>query len=182
MFIRQAIPDIIVIDPRRYSDERGWFRERYSHASWVAEGIGDTWVQDNESLSRSVGTLRGLHFQVSPAAQAKLVSCAVGAMLDVAVDIRRNSPTFGKHVSVELSAANGLLVYVPEGFAHGFCTLQPDTVVQYKVSRPYDPASERGLAWNDPALEINWLLSGRVPVLSPRDTTHPRLSDLPGYF
>lgn len=182
MYIRQVVPDIIVIDPRRYSDERGWFRERYSQASWSAAGIGETWVQDNESLSQSVGTLRGLHFQIPPMAQAKVVSCAAGAILDVAVDIRRSSPTFGRHVSVELSAANGLLVYMPEGFAHGFCTLQPDTVVQYKVSRPYDPASERGLAWNDPALEINWRLPGETPVLSPRDATHPRLSALPGYF
>ena len=110
MYIRQVVPDIIVIDPRRYSDERGWFRERYSQASWSAAGIGETWAQDNESLSQSVGTLRGLHFQIPPMAQAKVVSCAAGAILDVAVDIRRSSPTFGRHVSVELSAANGLLV------------------------------------------------------------------------
>lgn len=182
MFIPQAIPEVILIDPRRFSDERGWFRERYSLASLGAAGITDTWVQSNESLSRSVGTVRGLHFQIPPMAQAKWVSCTAGAIFDVAVDVRNGSPTFGRHVSVELSAANGLMLYVPEGFAHGFCTLQRDTVVQYNVSRPYDPASERGVAWNDPALGIDWPLQGKSPVMSERDSAHPLLASQPFHF
>ena len=182
MFIRQAIPDIILIEPRRHTDERGWFIESYKAETWRKGGVGDTFVQDNESLSRAPGTLRGLHFQVPPMAQAKLVRCTAGAVFDVAVDIRQGSSTFGRHVGVELCAASGRQVYVPAGFAHGFCTLEPDTVVQYKVSSPYDPASERGLAWNDPALAIAWPFDGREPVLSPRDEGHPRLAELSGYF
>jgi dTDP-4-dehydrorhamnose 3,5-epimerase len=182
MFTRQAIPDIILIEPRRHSDERGWFAETYNAEMWRKGGVGDTFVQDNESLSRAAGTLRGLHFQTPPSAQAKLVRCAAGAVFDVAVDIRRGSPTFGRHVGVELSAASGRQVYVPAGFAHGFCTLEPDTKVQYKVSSPYDPASEKGVAWNDPALAIPWPLAGRPPIISPRDKTLPLLAALPGYF
>jgi dTDP-4-dehydrorhamnose 3,5-epimerase len=182
MFTRQSIPDIILIEPLRHSDERGWFAEIYNADMWRKGGVGDTFVQDNESLSRAVGTLRGLHFQAPPFAQAKLVRCTAGAVFDVAVDIRRGSPTFGRHVGVELSAGSGRQVYVPAGFAHGFCTLEPDTVIQYKVSSPYDPASEKGVAWNDPALSIPWPLAGRPPILSPRDTDQPLLGDLPVYF
>jgi dTDP-4-dehydrorhamnose 3,5-epimerase len=182
MFTRQSIPDIVLIEPRRHSDERGWFAETYNAEIWRKGGVGDTFIQDNESLSRSAGTLRGLHFQIPPFAQAKLIRCTAGAVFDVAVDIRRGSPTFGRHVGLELSVASGRQVYIPAGFAHGFCTLQPDTIVQYKVSSGYDPASEKGVAWNDPALAIPWPLAGRSPILSPRDRTHPLLADLPGYF
>ncbi len=182
MFIRQAIPDVIVIDPRRFGDDRGWFRETYNARVWRENGIADAWLQDNESLSRPPGTIRGLHFQTPPMAQAKLIGCTAGAILDVAVDIRRASPTYGRHVAIELSAANGLQLYVPEGFAHGFCTLLPDTLVQYKVSRLYDPASEAGVAWNDPALDISWRLQERAPTLSPRDSALPPLKDLKSPF
>jgi dTDP-4-dehydrorhamnose 3,5-epimerase len=182
MFLRQAIPDIILIEPRRHTDERGWFIESYKAETWRKGGVGDVFVQDNESLSHATGTLRGLHFQAPPFAQAKLVRCTAGAVFDVAVDIRHGSPTFGRHVGVELSAASGRQVYVPAGFAHGYCTLEPDTTVQYKVSSPYDLASERGVAWNDPALAIAWPLGGGTPVLSPRDGGHPRLAELSIYF
>ncbi|HVY88474.1 MAG TPA: dTDP-4-dehydrorhamnose 3,5-epimerase [Hyphomonadaceae bacterium] len=182
MFQRQSIPDIILIEPRRHADERGYFIETYKEASWRAGGIVETFVQDNESLSKMPGTIRGLHFQIVPMAQAKLVRCTAGAILDVAVDIRRGSATYGKHVAVELTASSGRQVYVPVGFAHAYCTLEPDTVVEYKVSSPYDPTSERGLAWNDPALGIAWPLAGRAPVMSPRDMNHPRLAELPAYF
>jgi dTDP-4-dehydrorhamnose 3,5-epimerase len=182
MFQRLAIADVILIETRTHADERGYFIETYKTTTWREGGVLETFVQDNESRSNAVGTIRGLHFQVAPNAQAKLVRCTAGAVFDVAVDIRRGSPSFGRHVTCELSAANGLQVYVPAGFAHAYCTLTPGAIVEYKVSAPYDPACERGLAWNDAALGIAWPLHGREPVLSPRDQTHPRLAESPAYF
>src|SRR5690606_18832416 len=133
-------------------DERGWFMETYRADAWRDAGVCDVFVQDNQAMSRTMHTIRGLHFQVEPAAQAKLVRCTAGAAFDVAVDIRRLSPTFGHHVSIELSAENGRQIYVPVGFAHGYCTLRPETVIEYKVSKVYEPATERGIIWNDPDL------------------------------
>jgi dTDP-4-dehydrorhamnose 3,5-epimerase len=182
MFQRLAIPDVILIETRKHADERGYFIETYKASTWREGGVLETFVQDNESLSNAAGTIRGLHFQVAPNAQAKLVRCTAGAVFDVAVDIRARSPSFGRHVTCELSAANGRQVYVPAGFAHGYCTLTPDAIVEYKVSAAYDPACERGLAWNDAALAIAWPLQGREPVLSPRDKTHPQLVESPAYF
>lgn len=182
MFTPQAIPEVILIEPRRHCDERGHFTETYKAETWSIGGVASVFVQDNESLSRLPGTIRGLHFQIPPMAQAKLIRCTAGAVFDVAVDIRRRSPTYGLHVAVELSAASGRQVYVPAGFAHGFCTLEPDTVVEYKVSSPYDPVSEKGIAWDDPILAIPWPLAGREPILSPRDRSHPRLEELAGDF
>jgi dTDP-4-dehydrorhamnose 3,5-epimerase len=182
MFVRQTIPDVILIELNRFEDARGYFNETYSHERYRAGGVAATFVQDNLSLSRRVGTLRGLHFQASPMEQAKLVTCVAGAIFDVAVDIRASSPTFGEHVAAELSAANKRQLYVPVGFAHGFCTLQPDTLVTYKTSSVYDAASDRGLAWNDPALGIEWPLPPSGPVLSDRDGRHPKLADLPKSF
>jgi dTDP-4-dehydrorhamnose 3,5-epimerase len=182
MFARLTIPDIILVEPRRHSDERGWFMETYRASDFRAGGIAAEFIQDNESMSHAAGTVRGLHFQAPPSAQAKLIRCTAGAVLDVAVDIRRNSPTFGRHVGAELSSANGRQIYVPVGFAHGYCTLTADTVVEYKVSSPYDPASERGIAWNDPDLAIPWPATGGSKVLSPRDSGLPRLATLPDYF
>jgi dTDP-4-dehydrorhamnose 3,5-epimerase len=182
MFTRLSIADIIMIEPRRRVDERGWFMETWKGSDYQAGGVAADFVQDNESMSRALGTLRGLHFQAPPSAQAKLVRCTSGSVFDVAVDIRRKSPTFGRHVGVELSAANGRQIYVPEGFAHGYCTLTPDAIVEYKVSRPYDPAADRGIAWNDSELGISWPLNGRDPILSPRDRAHPPLRDLEYYF
>jgi dTDP-4-dehydrorhamnose 3,5-epimerase len=182
MFLRQIIPDIVLVEPKKFADARGWFRETYNARAWRDAGIADAWVQDNESLSLAPGTIRGLHFQIPPMAQAKLISCLSGAIVDVAVDIRGASPTYGQHVAVELSAENGRLLYVPEGFAHGFATLSANTLVQYKVSRPYDPASEKGIAWNDSGLGIDWPRFAGPPVLSPRDASLPLLKDTATYF
>ena len=182
MFTPLAIPDVILVEPRRFEDERGWFTETYKIPVWREGGVGSDFVQDNQSLSRRPGTIRGLHFQIPPAAQAKLVRCTAGAIFDVAVDIRSGSPTFGRHVAAELSAIDGRQMYVPAGFAHGYCTLRPDTIVEYKVSNPYDPASERGIVWNDPDLAIPWPLADAASLVSPRDRDLPRLAAVPAYF
>jgi dTDP-4-dehydrorhamnose 3,5-epimerase len=145
-------------------------------------GIDIDFVQDNHSLSATVGTLRGLHFQSPPCAQDKLVRVTRGRILDVAVDIRTASPTFGKHVAVELSAANWKQLLVPVGFAHGFVTLEPDTEVQYKVSAPYSPENDHGLAFDDPALGIDWGLPAAALTLSDKDRKHPRLAEMLRYF
>ena len=182
MFSSLAIPDVILVEPRRFEDERGWFMETYKVALWREGGVIVDFIQDNQSLSRRSGTIRGLHFQIPPVAQAKLIRCTAGAIFDVAVDIRRASPTFGRHVAAELSAVDGRQMYVPAGFAHGYCTLSADTVVEYKVSSPYDPTSERGIAWNDPGLAIPWPVAGMTPLVSPRDRDLPRLAELPIHF
>jgi dTDP-4-dehydrorhamnose 3,5-epimerase len=181
MFRPLAIPDVLLVEPKKFEDERGWFIETYKASVWKQGGIEDVFVQDNQALSRKAGTIRGLHFQIPPAAQAKLVRCTAGAVFDVAVDIRRGSSTFGQHVGAELSLTNGRQMYVPAGLAHGYCTLLPDTVVEYKVSNPYDPASERGIAWNDPELAIQWPLDVE-PLVSTRDLGLPRLAALAAYF
>jgi dTDP-4-dehydrorhamnose 3,5-epimerase len=141
-------------------------------------GIDTVFIQDNHSLSAERGVVRGLHYQLPPAAQAKLVRVARGAILDVAVDIRRHSPTFGKHVAAVLSAENWQQIYIPPGFAHGFATLEPNTEVLYKVSAPYAPDSERGVLWKDPALGIDWGVDPSTAVLSAKDTLYPQLSDV----
>lgn len=180
--IKTDIPDILVVEPRIFTDERGYFLETYRH-EWLNEvGIDHGFVQDN--LSRSVqGVLRGLHYQIQNA-QAKLVMVTQGAVLDVAVDIRRGSPTFGRHVSMVLSAENRRVMYIPEGFAHGFHVLSPSADFLYKCSRYYDPSGERGLFWADTQLGIDW--GTKQPVLSPKDQKLPELSqiineDLPQY-
>jgi dTDP-4-dehydrorhamnose 3,5-epimerase len=182
MFVRQTIPDVILVALKRFEDARGYFNETYSADRYRAGGVDATFVQDNLSLSGPVGTLRGLHFQAPPMEQAKLVTCVAGAIFDVAVDLRAGSPTFGQHIATELSEKNGQQLYVPAGFAHGFCTLLPDTLVAYKTSNVYDMPSDRGLAWNDPALGIEWPLPSSGPVLSDRDGRHPKLADLPKFF
>ncbi|MFS8636624.1 MAG: dTDP-4-dehydrorhamnose 3,5-epimerase [Gemmatimonadota bacterium] len=173
-----AIPDVKEIVPVRYGDERGFLSEVYQRDAFAAAGIDIEFVQENHSYSARRGTVRGLHFQIPPRAQAKLVRVARGAILDVAVDIRPGSPTFGRHVAVVLSAENWKQLYIPVGFAHGFCTLEPDTEVIYKLSDVYAPELERGLLWNDPALGIEWPVSEAEAILSPKDRTHPRLSEL----
>ena len=145
-------------------------------------GVTVEFVQDNHSLSARAGTIRGLHFQSAPFAQDKLVRVTKGRILDVAVDLRRSSPTFGRHVSLELSAENGAQMFIPVGFAHGFCTLEPDTEVIYKVSNYYSPQHDHGIAWDDPALGIQWPVGPGEAVLSEKDTRHPALADLPRYF
>lgn len=182
MFTRLAIPDVILVELKRFGDHRGFFSETFHASRYDEAGIKGPFVQDNHSLSREVGVLRGLHFQIAPSPQGKLVRCTAGAILDVAVDIREGSPTFGQHVSAELTADNGHQLWVPVGFAHGFITREPDTEVQYKVTGYYDPDADRGLAWDDPALGIDWGQGGASPVLSEKDRNHPTLADLPTYF
>jgi dTDP-4-dehydrorhamnose 3,5-epimerase len=171
MFEPLAIPDVVLVKPERYRDQRGWFSETFSRRVAASRGWPD-FIQDNESLSRPVNVVRGLHFQRAPFAQAKLVRCAVGAALDVVLDIRPGSSTFGRHVAVRLSAEEGAQLYVPAGFAHGFCTLQPNTLVQYKVSAPYAGDHDSGVAWDDPALGIDWGVSPADAILSERDRRH----------
>lgn len=171
-----------IIEPKRIGDARGFFCETYSRRAFANVGIDVEFVQDNHSLSAEQGVVRGLHFQLPPMAQAKLVRVVRGAILDVAVDIRRSSPTFGKHVSVELSADNGRQIFVPAGFAHGFVTLAPNTEVVYKVTNYYSPAHDRGIFWNDPALGIDWRVSPANAVLSAKDQKHPPLGEAKELF
>ncbi len=173
---RAAIPEILVITPRRFGDSRGFFTETFNARSYAAMMPGVAFVQDNMSLSVPRFTVRGLHLQVPPRAQAKLVSVLRGAVLDVAVDLRRGSPSFGRHVAVTLTAARGEQVFVPPGFAHGFCTLEPETLVHYKVSDFYAPEAERGIFWADPALAIAWPMAQAEAELSDRDRRHPPLA------
>ena len=177
-----AIPDVKLIRPKRFGDARGFFSEVYNRAALAAAGIGMEFVQDNHSRSAAVGTIRGLHFQTAPFGQDKLVRVTKGRILDVAVDLRRASPTYGKYVSAELSAENWTQILVPIGFAHGFCTLEPDTEVLYKVSNVYAPANDGGVMWNDPDLGIAWPVKAGNAVLSDKDTRLPRLRDLPPLF
>lgn len=177
-----AIPDVLVLTPKKFGDHRGFFSEVFNRAAFKNAGVDHDWVQDNQSLSRQSGVVRALHYQLAPNAQAKLVRVVKGAILDVALDIRRNSPTFGKHVSAVISAENWKQMYVPVGFAHGFVTLEPDTEVIYKVTAPYSPKDERGILWNDPALGIAWGVDNTTAVLSDRDRKHPLFSDATDLF
>jgi dTDP-4-dehydrorhamnose 3,5-epimerase len=172
----------VLLTPKKIGDERGFFSETYNERL-VSPLIGaQRFVQDNHSLSKPAGTLRGLHFQIEPMAQGKLVRVTRGAVFDVAVDLRRASPTFGRHVAVTLSAENWRQFWIPVGFAHCFCTLEPDTEVVYKVTQYYAPECDRGLAFDDPTLGIDWPRPGENYLLSPKDRTHPRLCDLPVCF
>jgi dTDP-4-dehydrorhamnose 3,5-epimerase len=179
---RFAVEGPLLISARRFGDARGFFSETYSRRDFASLGIAEEFVQDNQSLSVPVGTVRGLHFQTPPRAQAKLVRVLQGRVLDVAVDIRRHSPSYGRHVAAELSAENALMLYVPVGFAHGFVTREPDTLVAYKVSDTYAPAHDRGLAWDDPALGIDWGILSEVAILSEKDRRWPLLADLGPIF
>ena len=177
-----AIPAVKIVTPKRFGDHRGFFSETWSRKAFAEAGLDLDFVQDNHSLSAAVGTLRGLHFQSPPFAQDKLVRVARGSILDVAVDIRASSPSFGRHVAVELSAENWRQLLVPAGFAHGFVTLEPDTEVLYKVTAPYAPEHDHGLAFDDPALGIDWRLPPDALTLSDKDRRHPRLAALPRCF
>jgi dTDP-4-dehydrorhamnose 3,5-epimerase len=169
------IPQRIV--PARYGDTRGWFTESYNKRALAALGIYHDFVQDNHSFSAARGTLRGIHFQSPPHAQAKLVRCLAGAIWDIAVDLRAGSPTYGKWIAAELSAAGGEQLFVPVGFGHGFVTLTENAEVAYKASSYYAPDSEGGVAWDDPDLAIPWPLDGAEPLLSGKDGVLPRLSE-----
>ena len=171
-----------VIAPKRYIDERGWFSETFHETRWPGLGANARFVQDNQSLSKRAHTLRGLHFQVPPAAQAKLVSVLRGRIFDVAVDVRRGSPTFGKFVSVELSEANGWQFFSPAGFAHGFLTLEDDVTVNYKVSDFYAPEKEGGIRWDDPAIGIPWPARPADIIISAKDRQLPLLKDFDSPF
>ncbi len=179
---RLNIPDVLLITPKRFGDERGFFAETYSWARAQQAGIAQPFVQDNQSLSASVGTLRGLHCQLAPHVQGKLVRVLRGAIWDVAVDARQGSPTFGQWAAATLSAANFSQLWVPPGFLHGFCTLEPDTEVFYKVTDIYDQAAERGVAWNDPSLALPWPLPPGGPVLSDKDRSLPAWAAAAAWF
>ena len=176
-----ALQGLILICPRRYGDHRGWFSETYSRRVYADHGIGMEFVQDNHSLSGPKGTVRGLHFQGPPHAQHKLVRCTRGAIFDVAVDIRRGSPTYGEWLGYELSAENGRQLFIPVGFAHGFVTLRPDSEIVYKCSDYYAPETEGSVRWDDPAIGIEWPLSD-LPVLSGKDTEALLLAALDSPF
>ena len=172
-----SLTGVLVLTPKRFGDSRGFFSETYSRRAFEAAGIACEFVQDNHSLSAEKGVVRGLHFQLPPMAQDKLVRVVAGSVLDVAVDIRRSSPTFGKHASAVLSASNGRQMFVPAGFAHGFVTLEPRTEVVYKVSRYYSPQHDRGIRWDDPALALDWGVEKDRAVLSEKDRLLPLLKD-----
>lgn len=171
-----------LIETRRFGDSRGWFSETYNAPVWRDRGVDAVFVQDNHSMSAAIGTLRGIHFQAPPHGQDKLVRCARGRIIDYAVDLRRGSPTYGKFVAAELSAENGLQLYVPIGFGHAFVTLEPDTEVIYKCSDVYSPGAEGGVRWDCPTIGIDWPLPASGPTLSAKDELLPVLADLDSPF
>lgn len=168
---------VTLVKPRRFGDSRGWFSETYVDRRLAEEGILDRFVQDNESFSAQTGTIRGIHFQTAPHAQAKLVRCPRGRIIDYAVDLRAGSPTYGRHVAAELSGDNGHQLYVPVGFGHAFVTLEPDTLVSYKVTDYYAPECDGGVRWNCPQIGIEWPLQGGAPTLSDKDLILPTLAE-----
>ena len=175
--IRTDLEGVLIVEPKVFGDARGYFFETWRQDAYAAAGIDCQFVQDNESKS-SFGVLRGLHWQAAPHTQAKLVRVVSGAVLDVAVDIRRNSPTFGRHVAIELSAANKRQLFIPRGFAHGFAVLSQEAIFAYKCDNVYCRESERGLKFDDPALGIKWPWPGRDFLLSEKDKLHPLLGDI----
>lgn len=177
-----ALPEVRLIRPIKHGDDRGFFSETYNRRAFLDAGIDIDFVQDNHTYSAERGTVRGLHFQIPPFAQAKLVRVARGAILDVAVDLRAGSPTFGRHVSAVISAKNWAQLLVPVGFAHGLVTLERNTEVLYKVSEYYSPEHDKGVLWNDPDLGIDWGFDEQAAVLSQKDCRQPRLKGLPEYF
>ena len=176
------IEDILLFAPTKHGDERGFFSETFRVDLAAEYGIAWSFVQDNHVYSRQKGVLRGLHFQLSPRAQGKLVRCVRGAILDVGVDIRQDSPTFGRHVAVELSATNWRQLWIPPGFAHGYVTLQDECEVIYKVTDYYAPECERGIAWDDPAIAVDWRLPCSDISMSEKDRRLPRLAQLADVF
>lgn len=179
--IKTDIDDVIIIEPRLFNDERGYFFESYSARDFNEKVREVRFVQDNESKS-SYGVIRGLHFQKPPFSQSKLVRVIKGAVLDVAVDIRKGSPTFGRHVAVELTEDNHRQLFVPRGFAHGFSVLTPEVIFQYKCDNFYAPQSEGAIAWDDPDLNIDWRIPAHKIILSEKDMHHPRLKDIECFF
>lgn len=177
-----AIPAVKLITPKKFGDDRGFFSETWNEKAFTEAGIDARFVQDNQAYSAKRGTVRGLHYQLAPVAQDKLVRVIRGAILDVAVDLRRSSPTYGRHVAAVLSAENWSQLWVPKGFAHGYVTLEPDTEVIYKVTNLYAPALDRGLLWSDPALGIDWMVDPGQVQTSAKDKVQPRLAELKDAF
>lgn len=182
LFRHLAIPELIEVVPPRYGDDRGFFSEVWKRSDFEAEGIHIDWIQDNHSRSAAAGTVRGLHFQAPPFAQAKLIRVLRGAILDVAVDIRTGSPSYGEWVALTLSAEAGNQMFVPAGFAHGFMTLTPDCEVAYKVDMAYAPEHEAAIMWNDPAIGIDWPDLGTTPALSWKDAAAPGIAGFASPF
>jgi dTDP-4-dehydrorhamnose 3,5-epimerase len=176
------LPEVKVVRPRRFRDQRGFFSEIYNQTALQEAGVATAFIQDNFSFSLDRGVVRGLHFQIPPAAQAKLVMVLSGRVFDVAVDCRKGSATFGQHVTAELSSEAWNQIFVPVGFAHGFCTLEPNTSVLYKVTAPYEPRLDSGIAWDDPDLGIAWPVDRGDAILSEKDMALPRFRDLPNHF
>jgi dTDP-4-dehydrorhamnose 3,5-epimerase len=177
-----AIPEVLLLTPPRHGDARGFFSETFHARRFAEAGVTETFVQDNHSRSARTGTVRGLHCQIAPNVQGKLVRCVRGSIWDVAVDVRRGSPTFAKHVAAVLSAENWRQLWVPAGFLHGFCTLEPDAEVLYKVTGDYDRAAERGVIWDDSSLALPWPVDPADAVLSEKDKALPRLVDCDAWF
>ena len=176
-----SLKGVYIIEPTLFGDHRGWFMETYNEANFIKEGLTINFVQDNHSYSATKGTLRGLHYQLNPKAQTKLVRCTRGAIFDVAVDIRKGSPTFGKWFGIELTAENKKQLLIPKGFAHGFITLTEDVEVQYKVDEFYAPECDRSIIWNDPQIGIEWPINIQ-PILSTKDENAPLLKDAENNF
>ncbi|MEH7377021.1 dTDP-4-dehydrorhamnose 3,5-epimerase [Neobacillus drentensis] len=179
--IETSLPGVMFIEPKLIGDHRGWFMETYSEARLQEAGIDVKFVQDNQSFSAAKGTLRGLHYQLHPKAQTKLVRCTKGVIFDVAVDLRKGSHTFGRWFGIELSAENKRQLLIPKGFAHGFLTLTEDVEVQYKVDHLYAPECDRGISWNDPTIGIEWPVE-MTPILSTKDKMAPLLADAENNF
>ena len=177
-----AIPDVKIITPTRHADDRGFFSEIYSRPRAESHGIKLDIVQENFAFSLQKNTVRGLHFQTPPFAQAKLVQVVRGAILDFAIDLRNGSPWYGQFVSATISADNWQQILIPVGFAHGLCTLEPDTAVMYKVTTPYSPEHDTGILWNDPDIGINWPMETEDAILSAKDMTLPLLADFVSPF
>ncbi len=175
-----ALPEVIIIEPKAFPDERGWFAETYKKSEFAKYGIASNFPQDNYSRSTSKGILRGLHYQKEPAAQGKLVRCTVGEVFDVAVDIRKGSPTYGKWISATLSAENRHMIWVPPGFAHGVLTTTDIAELMYKVTCEYSQSHDRGIRWNDPAIGVKWPVVD--PILSKKDADAPLLKDADNNF
>jgi len=175
-----ALADVVLVEPKAFGDDRGWFMETYKRSEFEANGIPVDFRQDNHSRSTGRGVIRGLHYQKHPAAQGKLVRCVVGAIYDVAVDIRKGSPTYGRWVAAELSAGDRKMLWVPPGFAHGICTLTDLSEVVYKATAEYSAAHDRGIRWNDPAVGVTWPVT--PPILSPKDAQAPLLADADNDF
>lgn len=180
-YIKTYLDDVIIIEPKVFADQRGWFMETYNDRDLKVKGFDINFVQDNHSFSRIKGTIRGLHYQLNPKAQTKLVRCTRGSIFDVAVDIRKNSPTYGKWFGIKLSAENKKQLLIPKGFAHGFLTLTDNVEVQYKVDEYYSPELDRSIFWNDPSIAIEWPLD-YDPVLSKKDAEAPLLQDAENNF